>query len=204
MKIGIDIDDTLTDSRDFFIQHGAEYLLRQGKLKSIYPYFENLNAVFGLAENSIDIEAELMKEYITSCPLRYFAKEALEEIKSLGHEIYIITARWPHQFIDEELTTFCGPATVRWLMKNEIPFDRIYFTHDKGTVCKEECVDVMFDDSVSFMRNIKEISPETARIMMTTLYNCGKEFQNRVFTWPEFLQKVKKISVSKKKTQNEF
>ena len=37
MRIGIDIDDTLTNSRDFFIQHVSEYMYKKGYPIKTHP-----------------------------------------------------------------------------------------------------------------------------------------------------------------------
>lgn len=206
MRIGIDIDDTLTNSRDFFIQHVSEYMYKKGYPIKTHPEYLRIQNFFEL--NNTEIMDDIHEAYITSCPVRYFAKEAIKLMKEQGHEIYIITARWANQFIDEKLTTTCAEATKKWLMDNEILFDKLIFSLNKGITCLNNDIDIMIDDHMDFLRDIKKNSPETARFMMHTEDNAKYSFPHRICTWPEFLQWVEKIDKHKKnkimKSQFEF
>lgn len=125
MRIGIDIDDTITDTHACI-----------NKFKSIE--FPERNPEERLPENLfIPFIDKYRKVAFNEVKLKEGAVEALKEIKSLGHEIIIITSR-PKE--GEEITK-------KYFQKNNLPYDDMYIdVNDKGKLASQINIDLFIDD----------------------------------------------------------
>ena len=66
----------------------------------------------------------------------------MEELRRRGHKIILITARSTEFYTDPYGTTRTE------LEKGGIVYDKLVCTMDKGTACREEKADLLFDDSL--------------------------------------------------------
>ncbi len=160
MRIGIDIDDTLTDIKEQLNNAAFEYA------KTLNKKVENKNIEINDKYNNGNI---YQKIFNFSCDeLKYFLgtiqeditnnaiprKNCIEVIKNLheeGNEIYIITAR------DSEFHQNPYQQSIDWLNKNDIYFDKLIVNaRDKSKVCLEENIDILIDNSISNCKNVIE------------------------------------------------
>ena len=153
MRIGIDIDDTITYSSDTFLEYAKKY----NKEKKID---------FEINDNTLDVKLsygwndknlkEFLSKYLTTVLENTDPKEdAIEIINRLkrdGNQIYFITARG-YKEIDGDMYE----VTKKWLDKHKFKYDQLIIN------CKvklEECIknkiDVFIDDSYSHCKSIKE------------------------------------------------
>lgn len=202
MIIGIDIDDTLTTEHEFVINYGTMYChkLRKYSLKKI-----DTASITEMFDWPIDVAHEFYYKYaeeISKQPAVPFASEVIKKLKKEGHQIYIITARrhndeWFPKHIAKRTELF----TAEWLLKNEIPYDKIFFdARDKGKVCRENHVDIMIDDDP---KNIEGMLGNTIVFIYDKDYNRRPEYSlmTRVYSWYDVYEKIKKIE--RKKTGRE-
>ena len=149
MNIGIDIDDTMTDTTK----------LANAILHNEYP---NLN---------IKDYHELKKEdFIKFCELhlpeiqKYMVLkdgvvETLKFWKKKGYKIYIITAR------GSKGMNFLIPITLKFLKNNNIPYDEIIFKQErKGNACKNKNIDIFIDDKEKVLDEVKKKNPNIRTI----------------------------------------
>jgi len=183
MRIGIDIDDTLTDIKDKLTNAAVEYA------KSLNKYKENIDLeindkyndgniyqkMFGFSYEELKHFLGPIQEEITNNAVP--RKECVNIIKKLhneGNEIYIITAR------DEEFHKNPYMQSEIWLKENNIYFDKLIVNaRDKKKVCLEENIDVLIDDSISNCKNV--ITGGIPAIMISnkdSIDNNIKCFQN--------------------------
>lgn len=159
MRIGIDMDDTITDSYSVIIPKMEEYYgLSKNKLyekRYDYEILDNLpNYKEFLNQNKFDM-------LLSNVPIRYRAKEVINSLYDQGCEIYIVTARNYVEYKDPYL------ATKKCLEKNGIKYTKILVDcKDKGKICREYDIDFFIDDAIKNCidvnnTNIKSIQIKT-------------------------------------------
>ena len=163
MIIGIDIDDTLTDIKDELQEQALILAKSLGKVIN-----ENINindsqisesiykVKYGFNYDELKYFLKVIHEKISQNALpRLNAKECINELKSKGHKIYIITAR------DVEFHDNPYELSKLWLDKNNIKYDKIIVNaRKKSLVCKQENVDLFIDDD---LKNCLELSNENIK-----------------------------------------
>lgn len=172
MRIGIDIDDTMTDTNMLIKE-----MLKKEKKASLYEVDfdslpgEELKKIESLIRENID-------KVLENCNLKEKVKEVIDYLRSRGHEIYIITAR-TNYYSDNVFN-----ITLNYLEKNSIVYDEFLFGYeDKTDICIEKQIDVMLDDNKKLMDKLKDTSVNG--VIFDTEYN--KEYSgNRVSNWLEF------------------
>jgi len=131
MIIGIDIDETITDTKSI-------------TLKYINQYAPELKGIL-YEDFSEDAQADFWQKYIgmiqSENEFMPGVKEAFDYLKSEGYEIVIITARGHHIDYDAE------GITEALFKKYDVPYDKIiYRTKPKGTVANQMKVKLFIDD----------------------------------------------------------
>ncbi len=152
MNIGIDIDNTITEIKEELDIAVHKYAIKLGK---------NIRNTEDIEDINNDGSAYIDKFQFTYEELKYFLKNIQEEItnrakprknavetikklRSDGHKIIIITAR-DNEFHDNPYL-----LSKNWLDKNNIEYDKIIVNaREKGTVCKNENVDLFIDDQLN-------------------------------------------------------
>lgn len=139
MNIAIDIDDTLTDSFDYFQGYVAEYF------NVDINYLKRESISYGnLPLRWKDKELDFCKTYydstVENTPFKANASQCVSVLKKAGHKIFIITARTKDFYSDPYKTTAAE------LEKGGILYDKLICTFDKAKVCVEEGIDLLIDD----------------------------------------------------------
>lgn len=148
MTIGIDVDDTITDTYESFIQLvGMEYHVNINELykkKMRYEDFENNPSYPNFNEF-------IKQSYDAFAPIVNIKKDAVEVINKLhdeGHKIIIITAR------DNDYYTNAYQTTYDYLKNNYVKFDKLIVnSHKKGKDAKKEGVELFIDDALKHCLN---------------------------------------------------
>lgn len=130
MRIGIDIDDTITNSHDYVVSLKKKYLPQ-------YNTYERLPD---------DVFNEFIYKYDhlinKNAPLKKGAVEAISELKSRGHEIYIMSSRG--NYFD-----YAYEDSYNYLKKHNIPFDKLLCNlGTKVEAVKNEGIDLFIDDNI--------------------------------------------------------
>lgn len=163
MRIGIDIDDTITNTQDKI----DEIALNKENIK----VYDRTKHWFYDRFNCSEEEDEIFfhkyaKEIMGEANIKENASLYINKLHDLGHEIYIITAR-SNKYADNIMD-----ITLDYLDKNEIKYDKIIFqSHNKADICKENNIDVMIDDSIEHINEITDIGIKV--IIMDNEYNRG-------------------------------
>ena len=183
MRIGIDIDDTITNTWNYFIPlFSKQFNIPLEKLKKLPPYY---GAIKDLV--SLDEYFKLMREYenlMQDIPLKENVKEILTKLKSEGNTIIFITARSKQSYNDPYL------ISKTYLDKNNIPYDKLIVNGvEKGTICKEEKIDLFIDDSI---RNCTDVSNQGIEVlMMSANFNEFDKNFNHVKDWNQIYEYIK-------------
>lgn len=184
MRIGIDVDEVITETIDAvknYIKlydttgevssHMQEFMHGDLSNPNIRKFFENYSKLFFT-------EAKLKKD----------ADRVINKLFNEKNEIYIITARGENTFKGSE------KITEDYLKKHSILFTKIFWdASDKAKICKENKIDVLIDDSVKHCINLAENGLNA--ILFTTEVNKFIETNvPRVNNWLELEQKLKEIT----------
>lgn len=178
MRIGIDIDDTLTDIKDKINISAYQYALKLNKKVSFYnkeidSYEDLYKKHYKLTDEEILFFISNIHEQITSEVLpREGAREIIGKLKSDGHTIFIITSRSFKYHTDPYM------LSKNWLDRNNIKYDKLIVNAvDKVEVCKEEKIDVFIDDILDNCIRLSENGIFTINISTT-----NRGFENIITT----------------------
>ena len=194
MKIGIDIDNVLSNFNEILLNdylehdktlnnngiiHKGEYIRRMFDWDTSYEQ--------NYYRNNIERLASLLTPIKNSS--RYINK-----LKEDGNEIYIISGRDNGEYSNPY------DMTINWLKKYNIPYDKLILTNaykhqEKAEVCKELGIDIMIDDSINVCKKCSDNNIEC--ILFGTPYNKEEKRFNRINSWEEIYNYVrnKKINV---------
>ena len=167
MRIGIDIDDTLTDVKDELIEAGEKYARSLGKDIKVDKNFEDKNnngnkwqEMFQFNYDELKYFLKDIQESITNkAKPRENVVEVIKKLKNDGNEIIIITAR------DSEFHDNPYKYSKDWLDKNNIYYDKLVINaKNKEDACIEEKIDLFIDDSESNCLKVNKAGIKTIRV----------------------------------------
>lgn len=154
---GFDIDGVLTNDDDghsnIWLREASDYF-GEPILKRAYYIEEAFNKTKGEVQEFFRARVSTIFQTV---PVREHAAETLQNLRSRGHDIHLITAR------DEEYRQ----VTEDWLERHGIPYHSLSMRKDserysKGILCQQLGVGFFVDDKV-------ENAEDTARLGVYTL-----------------------------------
>ncbi len=179
MKIGIDIDDTLTNTKDIQLLYWQEYVTNHPKK----GYDTNLPSTindFGdeYVQNFWDTYREELSFYSS---FKENASLVLNNLKKAGHKLCIITSR------PDEKYQNLHQRLKEWFAENNIPIDIIYTNiRDKESFCKDNNIDLFIDD------DLKHIIKANSYNIKTILFNQNNKYDGLQSTnWLEIENIIK-------------
>ncbi len=181
MKIGIDIDDVLTDTSKVIVEFFKKYETSGDGMKHIVEIMkgelptENIKKFYNLYINQMLREANLKDKY---------AAEVINRLFSEGNQIYFITARSEEKFKGSE------QITIETLRDNNIKYSKIIFNaSEKAKICSRNNIDFFVDDSVRNCKEVSKMGIET--VVFTTKINENiKTNIARVSSWRELENRI--------------
>lgn len=167
MRIGIDIDNTLTDIKEKLEKAAYDYAISLGKKINLTKHEEdpyNDGNIYRKKYKFNDEELmfffkNIQESIANNAKPRHFVVKALKLLKKQGNEIYIITAR-DYEFHDDPYL-----YSKNWLDKNKIVYDKIIVNarHKAGT-CLENHIDVFIDDHFLNCKSVLDVGIPVIRI----------------------------------------
>ena len=182
MNIGIDIDDTISETFETLLAYSQKYTIEDLKRESNI----NMNGDFTNNIYIDDIEGQnfwnrYYGEILKSVNIKKFASDVIRNFKKKGHNIYLITARWDIPNNDTK------QITEDWLNNNNVMYDKLFMNaSDKLKLVNENNIDIFIDDSYNNCKDVAE-NTNSKVYMMTSMANKNLEDKKikRVFSWPE-------------------
>ena len=180
MRIGIDIDDTITNSWESLIPIYKEVFNVEIK--------EDTEPYYGAVKDKMTLEEFLVigKHYenkMANVPVKEDVSEVLNKLKQEGNTIIFITARG-NSYTDAYKTT------KEYLDKYHIPYDKIIInTWEKAKVCQSENIDLFIDDAQKHCQEVSELGIDV--LMMETNYNKEIKGFKHVKNWKEVYEYIK-------------
>lgn len=196
MKIGLDIDNVITDFdkailEEFLIADKAKR--NAGIINSEARHI--INEMFDWSEEEVNqFFADNMEEIAKRLEPRENAKENIDKLLDEGNQIYLISHRaYPH---------YSNPVMVtkQWLADNDIKYTKLIISEstNKSKECLEYGIEVFFDDVVSNCVKLEESGINC--FLMETRYNKNQEKIAKVVK--DFNDLYNKIGELKMKKEN--
>lgn len=179
LRIGIDIDDTLTNTSELLTEMAYKY----DKDYSNDNYI--INSIPALVRGLFDDEI-LNKFYIdhvielgNNVKVKEDAKEVIDKLINDGHKIIFITARSNKFYPNAE------EFNKEYLSINKINYNKLICGKShKVETCKEEKIDIMFDDAVDTCESLNQNNIKG--VVFTSNINKQRETKcDRVNSWKE-------------------
>ena len=182
MKIGIDIDDVITNTSEKIEEYVVKDINRQ-KLQ------EHMKEIMKGNPSEPEVISFCMENY-----LRVFEKvkpkdnasKVIQNLLDKGNEIYLITAR------GENLEFFRGSekVTKKFLEDNNIKYTKIIFNAvNKAQLCVDNQIDIMIDDSIEHCEDIKNVGIKSIVFTSNVNKNTSTTVE-RVNNWLELENKL--------------
>ena len=145
MRIGIDLDDTITKTDEILFKYAKKYNEEEKILFKINREEWNWNKAFGWDEEKCEkFFSRYLKKIFEEAEIKENAKERINELKDDGNEIIIITAR------DTKSLKEVHEVCEKWLINNKVNVDKIVVDgEDKAQKCLENKIDIFIDDRCS-------------------------------------------------------
>ena len=173
MRIGIDVDNTMTNTFEYLLDLKRKYL---PNMEDDYHNWDT------------DIKDEFLEKHLENiwknCTLKTGCKEVVEKLRSLGHKVIIISYR---QNI-YNLNSF--EILDEYFKKNGIEVDELYVgITKKGDFCEACLIDLFIDDK---LENLDAVSKKGIEVIQ--FYNPFEKTGNYtiVKNWDEVYRKIEK------------
>lgn len=185
MKIGIDIDDVITNTSEKIEEYVVKDINRQ-KLQ------EHMKEIMKGNPSEPEVISFCMENY-----LRVFEKvkpkdnasKVIQNLLDKGNEIYLITAR------GENLEFFRGSekVTKKFLEDNNIKYTKIIFNAvNKAQLCVDNQIDIMIDDSIEHCEDIKNVGIKSIVFTSNVNKNTSTTVE-RANNWLELENKLNEM-----------
>ena len=184
MRIGIDIDDTITNSCEvveyYINKYDSDYSDNQHLIKNL----GNILRGFLADEITQKFFLDHSKEMGMKIQIKENAKEVIDKLREEGNEVIIITAR-SNKFY-QNAQEFCE----EYLRVNNINYDKLVTGQTfKLDACINENIDLMIDDAVDTVEAINNYGIKT--ILFNSKLNKDKETSiKRVSNWLELYNEI--------------
>lgn len=154
MKIGIDIDDTLVNTRELQMIYWKEFVNNNPQ----EGYNEEIpNSINDFGDKYVQTFWDAYREQLSFSPtFKDNTSTILHKLKNNDFTLCIITSRPDKKYKDLKI------RIRKWFEKNNIPIDIIYTdVKDKGLFCKENNIDILIDDSLNQINSAKTNNVKT-------------------------------------------
>lgn len=194
MNIGIDIDDTISNTFETFLPYMKKFIEQDLNRKldlnlSSRTDYYNVVEKYGISDEEARV---FWKKYFVQIVENVLPKEAsvetINKIKEKGNKIVLITARFDDEIVDIKA------LTEKWLKENNIKYDKLIInSQNKLEIAKQENIEIFIDDSI---RNCEMLSSGNIKTyMFSTKNNEYYENENilKVKSWNEFYENIKEV-----------
>ena len=189
MRIGFDLDDTLSDNSGYMQAFWQNYIAQNNlPFKLVKKDTGNLAEMFDWSkEVFLESWEKAGLDYLTGAPARKNAKVLLAQLQKEGHEVYVITQRfWGDPY----------EISKNWLDSNGIPYDKLVVkAKDKLAACKEHNVNIYLDDKISAVDNLNQNGVKS--IVMNTFFNKMEPTNSpRIDKIDEYYEIIKSMEIA--------
>lgn len=183
MIIGVDIDDTITDSWEAVIPYYSKmFNISEEELHKSKPYHNSISHLIS-REEYYKVMVPVYDEAIPRVNLKKHVKETIDKLYELGCKVIFITSRG----IDH---TDPYKDSKDYLDKYHIKYEKIIIgASNKAKVCQEENVSIFIDDSIRHCQEVSELGIDT--LLFEAYYNKDYDGVKHVKSWDEIYEYIK-------------
>ena len=185
MRIGIDIDDTISKTNEKLIEKALEFDKKRVKGKGFKdPDAYSFMEMFYWNVMDVDTFLKTFRAGNSFLEIEPIEDAALyiNKLYDAGNEIYFITRR--------KNTLKVKSMTKKWLKKNGFKYNKVFFyIRDKGKFASELDVDYFIDNEEANVYSALEYNIKA--FLMDTKYNKDIKDLERVKSWKEIYNKIK-------------
>lgn len=190
MTIGIDIDDTITNSSEVFIEYARLYN-KENKINfEIDTTQLDQSKAFGWnKKNQIEFTNKYLPMILTNAKPPKNVVAIINKLREDGNKILFITAR------NDKETENVYEITENWLVSNNIQYDKLIVdSKNKEVDCSNNNVDIFIDDSIRNCENVYS-ALKIPVFLFNSNYNTNYYHSQieRVFNWDELYTKINDI-----------
>lgn len=199
MTIGIDIDDTLTNTSELLLAYAQKYdyedlkrdaSLSKEKVFSIINGNSLENGMMWTKQQSDSFKDKYHEFVLQNVSIKPFAKEIIDKLIQEENKIFFITAR--NNKGDRISDSYS--ISKKLLENNHIKYHKLITEcSDKLNICKKNSIDLFIDDKLETCLELKN-NGITSFLMNTPLNNnLNEEDVIRVYSWIDIYYKIKNI-----------
>lgn len=193
MKIGIDIDNTITNTLPVLKQYCKRYNEEVVKRNLLMHEagFASYNLYDWTKEENADFCEKYLEEVVLQATVKENAKEVIEKLKQEGHNISIMSSRIKPMFKTPYETT------EKFLKEKGIIYDTLIVgSLDKQQLCIDNEIDVMIEDEPHYIFPISERIPV---LVFEEIFNKECKGKNiiKVNNWSEVYEIIRQIDMKK-------
>lgn len=189
MRIGIDIDNTITNTLPILKEYCRKYndTVVKRNLKMHEDGVASYNLYDWTPEENQDFCNKYLEEVVLQAEVKKDAKEIIQELKEAGHDIYIISSRAVPEFKTPYETT------EKFLKEKGIVYDKLLVGKiEKKSSCIENDIEVLIDDEPQHIMQMSEFIPV---LVFDGIYNrqCVGDNIIRVYDWIDIAQTIEAL-----------
>ncbi len=178
MRIGIDIDDTITKTHEYV------YYLKKTHLKGYNPKELLPDEVF------IPFIEKYERDIHRYAELKDGVKSALDYLHESGHTIIILSSRGSFYKTIAEDTAY--QDSYDYFIKHKLPFDKMLTNlDDKVATSKEERIDLFIDDNIKTCENVRNSGVKVIKMARFDDYETNLDIASN---WSEIINKIKEMN----------
>lgn len=192
MRIGIDIDDTITYSNELYVKEALKYDKKRLRGTGYVDKNEyKLDGMFDWSkEEKYDFFRYILNYSFKNVKMIPDANKIINKLYDEGYEIYFITAR-SKRFIDDPV-----PETAKWLQKHGFKYHKLITeAREKGVVCLNNKVDLFIDDAINQCEDVS--SYDIPVILFEYQYNQNCTKFKKTNSWLEIYKIIKEMGNGK-------
>lgn len=182
MVIGVDLDDTITNSSDVFLKYAMRYNAEKKIDFIIQDNILDQTKAFGWnKENMKEFQKNYLKKILDEAEANIDCVKIINKIHDRGDKVIIITARSEMEL--EGVTEL----TKKWLAKNDVKYDKLIMnSKHKEEDCAKNNVSIFIDDNILNCEKVYK-KLEIPTFVFTTRYNKNEKIDGlyRISDWKE-------------------
>ena len=184
MRIGIDIDDTITDSWECLIPYYSKMFdVSEDILHKSAPYMEAIKEKVTSIDEYYKIMLPVYDKVSPNVNILPSVKETIDLLYNLGCKVYFITSR------GSDHTDAYKDSKV-FLDRHKVKYDEIIVNaKDKAKVCQDKNIKLFIDDSYKHCQSVSNLGIPV--LMHETYYNKKYEEFNHFTDWNYVYEYVK-------------
>lgn len=186
MRIGIDIDDTITLTNEKLVEEAIKYDKTIGNrgFKNEESYYFKDKFYWNQEEIKKFFEIIRNNKIFFQLKERENSKEIINKLYEEGNEIYFITKR--------DSKGVASGSTKNWLKEHNYKYHKLFLdAEEKGTICYDNNIDIFIDNDINHINEVSKYNIKT--ILIETEFTKEEKNYNKKSNWDEIYNYIKEV-----------